>query len=139
MERVGLGGGRRCGRGRWLVFGRRKRRERRGRGGVLAARGDGEAMAAAAGVLAGGYYAHFCGSGGLGREVAEGTVVDRVHSSIRNEMLEDVVVSSSGKRRATREKKFEDVWTRADSVNLHHHHQLQSICGASFISLKWEG
>jgi hypothetical protein len=104
-----------------------------------ALRGDGEAMAAAAGVLAGGYYAHFCGSGGLGREVAEGTVVDRVHSSIRNEILEDVVVSSFGKRRAMREKKFEDVWTRADSVNLHHHHQLQSICGASFISLKWEG
>lgn len=75
----------------------------------------------------------------VGLEAVEGTAVDRVGSSIRNEILEDVVVSSSGKRRATREKKFEDVWTRADSVNLHHHHQLQSIGSASFISLMWEG
>jgi hypothetical protein len=121
-----------------LVFGRRSRRERRG-GAYLQPEVMVKPWRRPQVYLAGGYYAHFYGSGGLGREVAEGTVVDRVHSSIRNEMLEDVVVSSSGKRRATREKKFEDVWTRADSVNLHHHHQLQSICGASFISLKWEG
>jgi hypothetical protein len=53
-----------------------------GGAGVLAAGGYGEAVAMAAGVLVRGYYLYFCGSGGSGLEVAEGTVVDRVRSSI---------------------------------------------------------